>query len=294
MHLMTASMLMVAVACSARTTAAPLSWTEVHKRAPPAPGLQLPYGAARQQFGELRLPAGAGPHPVVVLLHGGCWLNAFDYRYMTHLADRLTQTLGLASWTPEFRRVGDSGGGWPGTLLDVADATDHLRVLEPEYRLDLTRVVTMGHSSGGHLALWVAARARLKADSDLFRPDPLPIRGAVGLAAIADLIAYGQQPGGCNSAVEQLLDGTPLTRHERYQESSPRQLLPLGVPQWLVHGEQDDIVSALSARAYADAALAAGDTLQLRVLPAAGHFDPALPEPVSWGAIEAAVREAVD
>ena len=139
--------------------AAMLTWTELSARPLPPSGLRIAYGDGPEQFGELRLPASTGPHPVVVLIHGGCWLSDFDYRYMTHLGDALA-TQGYASWTIEYRRLGASGGGWPQTFTDVGLALDALRDIAATQPLALGRIVTVGHSAGGQLALWLAARPR--------------------------------------------------------------------------------------------------------------------------------------
>ncbi|MGQ0698238.1 MAG: alpha/beta hydrolase family protein [Panacagrimonas sp.] len=287
---------LLASACNAGSPgdmrSAPLSWSEVQARPLPAAGERIAYGTAPQQFGELRVPAGAGPFPVLVLIHGGCWLNAFDYRYFSHLADALTRKAGVATWNIEFRRLGDTGGGWPGTLLDVAEATDHLRELAGSHRLDLKRVVSVGHSAGGHLALWLAARPKLPRDSELYRPDPLALRGVIGLAPITDLAAYGAGPGGCHSAVGELLGGTPRERAQRYKLSSPRELLPLGTAQWLIQGSEDPIVPANSVHIYAEAAIAAADGVSLELTTGAGHFEPAMPGTASWPALLDAVVHA--
>ena len=275
--------------------AAPLSWGEVQALSLPAAGQRIAYGDDPLQFGELRLPAqtGAAPVPVLVLLHGGCWLNQFDYQYMTRLAAAFTQS-GYATWTPEFRRVGDSGGGWPNTLRDAALATDDLAKLARRYPLDLGRVVAMGHSAGGQLALWLAARGKLPPDSPLYSPRPLRIHAVIGLDAITDLAAYRIGPAdSCHAAVDQLMDGTPQTRPRRYAEASPLALLPLGVPQWLIQGGEDPIVSPESVRAYAAAAARAGDHVTVMELPGAGHFESAVPRGAAWDAELAALREAV-
>src|SRR5439155_8576098 len=138
------------------------------------------------QFGELRLPKGRGPFPVAIVIHGGCWRSDYDLKHVGPLAGALTER-GIATWTIEYRRIGDPGGGWPGTFEDVAQAADHLRALARRYPLDLHHVVAIGHSAGGHLALWLAARPGLPPDAALASADPLPISGVVGLAAISDL-----------------------------------------------------------------------------------------------------------
>lgn len=278
-------------------TAAPISWGQLQALPLPAPVAHLAYGPLPMQFGELRIPKGQAPSkgfPVVVLIHGGCWLNAFDYLYFTRLAAALTDA-GIATWTIEYRRIGDEGGGWPNTFLDVAAATDHLRTLAKSNALDLHRVVTSGHSAGGHLALWLAARPKLAKTSALFTAGkPLPIKAVVGLAAITDLMTYRVgEPGSCNSSVDQLMGGTPETEPQRYADASPMQLLPLGVPQWLVQGEVDPIVSVYDAARYVNAATSAGDKALLITDAEAGHFDLAAPaSPIGLQAV-AAIKTAL-
>lgn len=269
-----------------------MKWSEVQALPMPAPVEKLAYGPAPQQFGELRLPAGKGPFPVVVLVHGGCWLNAFDYTYISRLGAALTE-LGVATWTIEYRRIGDAGGGWPGTFVDVAQATDHLRTLAQQHPLDLKRVLTMGHSAGGHLALWLAARHKLPKDSSLYSPQALPIRGVIGLAAIADLRDYRRGSGSCNASVDPLMGGTDVEQPARYAQASPLALLPLGVPQWLVQGALDPIVSADSVRTYAAAARKAGDPVEVLETPTAGHFEVSVPTASTYADVQRAVKAAL-
>lgn len=270
-----------------------MSWKEVQDRPLPPPGIRSVYGQAPQQFGELRLPPGEGPFPVVVLVHGGCWLNAFDFRYITHLAQALTDE-GVATWTPEYRRLGDEGGGWPGTFVDVATATDHLRELIKDHALDLSRVISMGHSAGGQLALWLAARHQLPRESALFRPHPLRIKGVIGLAPISDLQSYRVgAPGSCNASVDRLLGGDPAQRPRRYARTSPLALLPLGAPQWLIQGARDPIVPVASVRAYAAAAQAHGERVKLLEQAYTGHFEPSMPETRNWNDVKTALTEAL-
>lgn len=269
-----------------------LTWTELSSRPLPPAGERIAYGRDPAQFGELRLPAGAGPFPVAMLIHGGCWLSDFDYRYMNHLAAAITAQ-GYASWTVEYRRLGESGGGWPQTFTDTGSALDALRELAHRHRLDLQKIATIGHSAGGQLALWLAARPRLPADSAIRGRDPLPIRGAIGLAAITDMAQYRIGPAdSCHASVDPLLGGTPDTVPERYAQTSPRALLPIGVPQWLIQGQLDPIVSAASVSDYVRAALQAGDRVnELRF--DAGHFDAAAPDAEAWSALLLALKQAL-
>ena len=203
-------------------------------------GRRIAYGNGPLQFGELRVPAGKGPHPVVVMVHGGCWVaklgdldeRAVAFDLLRPMAAALTDA-GFATWNVEYRRLGNAGGGWPGTFEDVAQGTDHLRKIAHENRLDLNRVVAMGHSAGGHLALWLAARPKLPQTSELYSKKPLRLKGVLDLDGPGDLKAtLPMQQRVCGAPViTQLLGGTPDEQPQRYREASPIEMLPLGVRQ---------------------------------------------------------------
>ena len=240
---------------------------------PPAPVVR--YGDHPDQVANLHAPAaGGGPWPVVVLLHGGFWRDGWDRTLMTPLAHDLAAR-GFLAWNVEYRRVGQDGGGWPGTLADVAAAVDAL-VDVPD--ADVSRVAAVGHSAGGQLALWLAARNRLPAEAPGARPR-VRLRLAVSLAGVADLIR-GAEEGLGDGACETFLGGSPAEVPERYAFASPAALVPLGVPQQLVHGRLDDVVPPSQSAAYAAAARAAGDAVELVEVDGADHFaviDPSLP-----------------
>ncbi len=254
---------------------------------PPPADLRLPYGADLLQFGELRLPKGPGPHPVALVIHGGFWRAAYDLTHIGHLAAALTAA-GLATWSIEYRRIGHPGGGWPGTFLDVAAAADHLRVLAPAHHLDLGRVTAIGHSAGGHLALWLGARARIPAGALLYTPNPLPLRRVVGLAAVSDL-RMGWELALSNGVVAEFLGGSPDAVPARYAVASPAALLPLGVPQVLIHGTEDEIVPLALSTVYHDTAVALHDPVTLIPLPGLDHFAVIDPESVAWPVVRDAV-----
>ncbi len=189
---------------------------------PPEPGdrgTRIPYGPGPSQFGDLRLPAGAGPHPVLVVIHGGFWRAGFGHNLLDSMCEVLSRD-GWATWNIEYRRVGEDGGGWPGTFLDVAAAADHLRELAGPHAIDLRTVVTVGHSAGGHLALWAAARHKLPPGGTLHRASPLPIKGAVSLAGVPDLRKAAELKLG-GDAVSDLLGGSPAAVPDRYAAASP-------------------------------------------------------------------------
>jgi acetyl esterase/lipase len=217
------------------------------------------YGAERSQRGDLHLPGGEGPHPVIVLVHGGSWQRRYGRAVMRAIAAALVMR-GWAVWNIEYRRVGD-GGGWPETFADVAAAIDRLDGLHPS--LDLGRVDVLGHSAGGHLALWAAGRTRLPtgAPGAIAGRARVPIARVVSLAGVCDLAgAYRQWHGG---AVRALMGGSPDRLPERYEAADPMRRVPLSVPTLLVHGVLDETVSVEISRSYAHAARAAGAEVEL-------------------------------
>ena len=245
-------------------------------RLPPAPVVR--YGDHPDQVANLHPPAAeGGPWPVVVLIHGGFWRAGWDRTLMTPLARDLAAN-GFLAWNVEYRRVGQQGGGWPGTLLDAAAAVDALATVE---QADAARVAVVGHSAGGHLALWLAARGRRTSEvPGAPRPAVRPSL-AVSLAGVADLVA-GAEAGLGHGACQALLGGPPDDVPERYGAVSPAALLPLGVPQLLVHGSRDDVVPPNQSAAYAAAAREAGDDVELIELAGADHFDVVEPSQAEW------------
>jgi acetyl esterase/lipase len=229
------------------------------------------YGTHPSQVADLHTPAAGAGWPVAVVIHGGFWRARYDRTLMEALCVDLAGS-GWAAWNLEYRRVG-GGGGWPATFDDVAAGIDHLAALAVP--LDLARVVAIGHSAGGHLALWAASRDR----------PGVAVTGAVGQAAVSDLAAVARL-GLSSGAVEELLGGSPEQVPDRYAAASPAQRLPLGVPLLLVHGAQDDTVPVALSRDFQRAALAAGDTCDLVVCERDGHFEHIDPASAAWATVK--------
>lgn len=250
------------------------------------PDAVLRYGRHRAQRAELWLPAGpGGRRPAVVLLHGGYWRAQYTKRLMVPLA-RAVAALGWAAVNVEYRRVGPlgGGGGWPGTFEDVAAALDHLGGVA---EVDAARLVTCGHSAGGHLALWAAARARLPAGAPGSAPAVRPV-GAVSLAGVVDLHEASRLGLGAGAATA-LLGGDPGRHPDRYAQASPAALLPLGVAQVLLHGEADATVPPALSAGYVERARDLGDPAELVLLPGVDHMAIISPDGPAWAALQAAL-----
>lgn len=250
---------------------------------------RVSYGSDPAQFGDLYLPQQPGPHPVVLLLHGGCWRAQYSLTLVGQLAAALRQ-VGLAVWNVEYRRLGN-GGGWPTTFQDVAMGADFLQTLAPQFALDLSRLVTVGHSAGGHLALWLAGRHNLPDTSPLYVEEGVRVHGVVSLAGIPDLIA-GVQSNICRGACQEVVGGLPEDVPDRYQQASPLALLPLGVPQWHLSGTEDQIVPTAYLQQYVEVATQY-DEVHLKVLPDAGHFELIVPTTSAWPAVRHAILALV-
>jgi acetyl esterase/lipase len=257
--------------------------------------LRLPYGPDPLQFGELRVPRGEGPHPVAIVVHGGCWVaqlgkmdpGAVSMANMRPLAAALTEE-GIATWNIEYRRLGNDGGGWPGTFRDVAAAADYLRKLASAHRLDLTRVAAIGHSAGGHLAMWLGSRPRLSNSSELYTADPLRLAGVMNIDGPSDLQnMHPLEKRICGEPViTDLMAGSPDERPERYRDTSPIHFLPLGVAQEILAGR----MFAEHAESYEIHARNAGDRVRSTVDANAGHFVFIDPESERWPLVIQAVR----
>ena len=260
-----------------------VSWEQVAALPKPAADHRINYGKDEFQFAELRLPEGKGPFPVVVFIHGGCWLSEFDLSMAANLSGALASA-GIASWTPEYRRIGNPGGGWPGTLEDMSSSVEYLREIAGPHNLDLSRIVLMGHSAGGHLVLWYAARKNLAESSQFYKADSLEVKGIVSLAGITDLVKYrdNYDSQDCNTAVPGILGGEPKDVPERVAEISPVDLVPLTVPVRMIHGAIDSIVPLAQSTDFMLKARAAGDDVRVVVVDGAGHFDLIAPFSVAW------------
>jgi pimeloyl-ACP methyl ester carboxylesterase len=267
-----------------------MSPQDVDKLPSTPPTLTAPYGALPLQIGDLRLPAGKGPFPVVIVIHGGCWTKGFATRQNTAaLASALTAK-GFATWNIEYRQIGE-GGGWPATFQDWAAATDYLRELAKKQPLDLTRVSVTGHSAGAHAALWVAARSRMPKDSAIRGANPLPIGAGVAIDGPGDpaseLTLFEEACG--VPAGSALFGGPPAAQPKRWAEGSPQSRLPLGVPSGLISASL--FLSPTAATKWISQARAGKDKSSALILGGTGHFEVIAPGSPVWPQVEAFLVE---
>jgi acetyl esterase/lipase len=249
---------------------------------------RVSYGMHRSQVGDLWVPATVtGDVPLVVLIHGGFWRPIYTKTLMSRLARAVVQR-GWAAWNIEYRRVGTlgGGGGWPQTFEDVADAIDHVAAFSG---IDTERVVTCGHSAGGTLALWAAGRGRLP-DGSPGSFAKIAVRAAVSLAGVVDLAA-AQSSGLGGGAVTGLLGGEEPQFPERYRRASPSALLPLGVPQILIHGLRDTVVPPSMSERYVERAREAGDDARYIPLAGVGHREVIDPHGAVWDELSAQLED---
>lgn len=264
------------------------SLSDILEKPPPSFDKRVKYGQDPQQFAELRFPDGPGPFPLLFVIHGGFWRSAYSLSHIGNLCAAFTGK-GIVTCNVEYRRLGNPGGGWPGTFQDVSLATDHiLEKISSDPRVDATRTAVIGHSAGGHLALWLASRHRLPTASPLHTGQKYRLASAVSLAGVCDLRAAWKQRLG-KGVVTQLIGGTPEHYPDRYDAGSPIELLPTGTRQVLIHGSVDDVVPASQSERFVERAEQLGEHPALIKLDGIGHFELIDPESDAWSDVVGAV-----
>jgi acetyl esterase/lipase len=241
----------------------------------PKPDAHVSYGSDRNQFIDLRLPKTRGLHPAAIGIHGGYWRAQYDLEYFGHACAALTAK-GMVTANLEYRRVGNPSGGWPGTFDDLRAAYQFVIQNASRYSIDTRRVIVIGHSAGGQLALCLAAH----------QPE---LKAAISLAGVVDL-QRAYQLHLSNNAVVEFLGGTPLEAADHYHEADPMKLA-IKPPQWLVHGTKDDTVPPDLSRDYAKAKVR--EDVHLVMIEKADHFEIVDPHSKAWREVERVVLESL-
>ncbi|MBN8203497.1 alpha/beta hydrolase family protein [Bacillus sp. NTK034] len=244
------------------------------------------YGEHESQFGVLRMPEVSHSCPVIVLIHGGFWQARYNLEENNPIADDLAQR-GYATWNIEYRRVGEEGGGWAGTFNDVIDAVNHLSKIAESYPTDLLRVIVIGHSAGGHLALWLGSRIISTPNESPFNQLSVSIQKIISLAGVTDLEKMWDihEQKKMKSHTAALLEGSPGEVPKRYKLSSPAELLPMNVEQVLIHGELDRHVPVDLSKDYYKYAIEKGENVKLVILPDIDHFKIIEPTSSAWSSV---------
>jgi acetyl esterase/lipase len=287
-------LLLLSTLFPAIVSAAPMKLADYMALSGPAPTSRVAYGPAPSQYAELFVPQGAGPFPVAVLVHGGCWTREFGgIDQLRNMAGALVER-GIAVWNVEYRRVDEAGGGYPGMYQDMHAALDALAAQAGARHLDLGRVVAVGHSAGGQLVQWIAGRARIPATSPLHRKQMLPVRAVVSLGGLADLRRERELiKSSCGRDTPELAGLPSATRPDVYADTNAAELLPNGSHTILVTGELDTISPPRVAHDFAARARAAGDSAEVVILPGASHYDEVAASSAAWPRVLRAIESAL-
>ncbi len=251
-----------------------------------APVVTEAYGVDANQTGDLRLPDGKGPFPVVIVIHGGCWTKGFATRRNTAALATALTARGFATWNIDYRQIGDAGGGWPGSFQDWGAGTDHLRELAKRYPLDLDRVAVTGHSAGAHAALWVAARPKLSNPGEIASRNPLRIGAVVAIDGPPDPESEREAfEKGCGvPAVTGLFGGSAKDHPARYAAGTPQKMAPLGIKSGVISASL--FLSPAAAVRWVNAARVGGDQASALILGGTGHFEVIAPGSPVWPQVE--------
>lgn len=281
---------MTAAFLAAPILAAPMRWSDLTNRPQPKPDATISYGADPLQHVDLWLPKKAGAHPVVLMVHGGCWqTDIAKADLMNWIADDLRKR-GIAVWNIEYRGIDRPGGGYPGTFLDVAHAADLLGAEARKYHLRADKIVVVGHSAGGHLALWLAARDSIPKASALFMPHPLKVSAAISLGGLPDLEANKAPPANTcdNDPMPGLVGAPSAQRPDVYADTSPAALPDPAIPVTQVNGSADRIAPPVVAANYARKRKAHRVTIADE-----GHVELITPGTKSWTETVRLIEEAL-
>ena len=294
--LMSTALLSVLFVKSVLAASHPMTLDEYMALRGPEPAAQIAYGAAPQQFVQLFEPAGGGPFPVVVLVHGGCFLSKYQgIRQMGDIAGALAAD-GIAVWNVEYRRADEFGGGYPGTFQDISAALRLLAENASRYHLDLNRFLVMGHSAGAYLAQWSAGRGNIPEWSPLHENNPIPIRTVIAAGDVGQGLRAPKTPGAktdCGAPGEELLGTLSAARTDANLDVGVDQLRPNGSHTVFVAGESDKYAPISELRAYAVQIKKMHDSAEVVVLPGASHFDEIAASSPAWRQLRPVIRSAL-
>ncbi len=252
-----------------------MTWPDLTNQPLPEPTTSITYSDLPTAIVDVWLPDNQGPHPVVLMIHGGCWQKSIaDRSLMNYMAEALRKN-GMAVWNVEYRGVDEPGGGYPGTFEDVAMAGNALSEHALELNLDLNRVAGFGHSAGGHLITWYAGSVNLPEFTEINARRETPLKGIINSGGLADLVA--SEPitlASCLAEIRPRLTGrASKTRPDPYADTSSDRLLPTGVAIYNVNGEKDKIAPEELGMAYTEAATIAGDNAAYAHAAGEGHVE---------------------
>jgi acetyl esterase/lipase len=267
--------------------------SDILERGSPPFDRRIEYGPEPEHFAELRFPKGPGPFPLLMMIHGGFWQAAYDLNHTGALCADLTSK-NIVTCNLEYRRLGNPGGGWPGTFQDISLATDRiLEMLSHDPHVDVSRTSVIGHSAGGHLALWLVGRHKVGRSSPLYAGRRSSISNAISLSGVSNLrLGWKQHLG--NGVVSRLMGGAPEKFPDRYAAGSPVELLPTGGRQVLLHGTADDIVPISQSESFVSRAKEVGNDTTLVKLDDIGHFELIDPESSVWRTVAETVLNLLE